>query len=551
MPAISIADIPKAIARSTAASGMNISPPGSPGMMVKPKAAILGNSAAADAGSARAGAASMRNAARSMLGETLELDAFSQEANAAMNVGRAVGQVGQVAEDIGMKFAAAKDTADIARAETTMRSAFELQQNEQLELPPEKWQENWNRNLTNAQKAITDIKFSNAAAERLMPSWDRWSQLSRVQIDGQARKKQIDGFRTDVQANVMMKVADKDFQGAHVTIDESVNNGIFDPAEGKMLKARIYDNEIAEAKDNNRASANARIINDPQGSHAILKEDVKNGTNNFDPQAEPENIIQYFEASRSEKFRFEAQATNEIQAIIGSGKPITVGEVQDMAKRAGLDQETTNALVAMQQKVYNASPEAEAKAVEQRVRFFNAIEGYNKDQDSDGKVYGSLLQEIMYADLTVEKKESLLVDLFKKINGDKNSKDKPITYQKTLSRIVDLADMGVFGKTKKNPGDKKEDPALSGDVWRRTLEIQKKFQAEIEKTPNMSPEEIQVWLNGEINPDLIKNGFGEKPPGFWSALGLGMFKAMTGTEDEDAGSMTDAERRKKASQVTP
>ena len=164
MPSIRLADIPNAGPQAAAASAAMIGAPSVPRYQINPEVAQLGGAAMMDS-------RSTRNAAQSMLTQTLELDAFSQEARAMGKFAYQVGEIGEVALAYGEKMSRAKDTADLARAETLMRSAFEKQQNEQMNTPVDKWQEKWIANVQQTEKAIGEIGISNNAAQSLSPAF--------------------------------------------------------------------------------------------------------------------------------------------------------------------------------------------------------------------------------------------------------------------------------------------------------------------------------------------------------------------------------------------
>ena len=198
-----------------------------------------------------------------MLDQTLELDAYSKE-NAAMGkVAYQIGQVGEVALAYSEKMAKAKDTADLARAETLMRSAFEKQQNDQMNTPVDKWQEKWTANVEQTKKAIGEIGISNNAANSLSPAFERWGEMSGIQIAGEANKKRIEGYRQDIEANALMKIADEDYAGAFAVIDKGVKDGTFSADEGKLKKAMMQDNIVRKAEATQANNITAALSTDP------------------------------------------------------------------------------------------------------------------------------------------------------------------------------------------------------------------------------------------------------------------------------------------------
>ena len=256
MPAIRLVDIPNAGPQALGPSNVGISAPSVPRFAVNPEAAKLTGAAMVDSSIATRGA-------KSMLDQTLALDAYSKEDAAWGKIAYQVGQVGEVALAWSDKMAKAKDTADLARAETLMRSAFEKQQNDQMKTPVDKWQEKWAANVEQTKKAIGEIGISNNAANSLSPAFERWGEMSGIQIEGQANKKRIEGYRQDIEANALMKIADEDYEGAFAVIDKGVKDGTFSADEGKLKKAMMQDNIVRKAEADQANNITAALSTDP------------------------------------------------------------------------------------------------------------------------------------------------------------------------------------------------------------------------------------------------------------------------------------------------
>ena len=246
MPTIRLADIPNAGPQA-----------------LGPSTGILAPQAAKLTGAAMVDSSVATRGAKSMLDQTLALDAYSKEDAAWGKIAYQVGQVGEVALAWSDKMARAKDTADLARAETLMRSAFEKQQNDQMKTPVDKWQDLWLSNVTQAQKAIGEIGISNNAAQSLSPAFERWSTMSGLQIEGQANKKRIEGYQQDIEANALMKIADDDIEGAIGIYNKAVADEIISESAGKLAVARLADNQVRKAEATQANNITAALSTDP------------------------------------------------------------------------------------------------------------------------------------------------------------------------------------------------------------------------------------------------------------------------------------------------
>jgi hypothetical protein len=291
MPSIRLADIPNAGPQSLGASNVGISAPSVPRFAVDPQAAKLTGAAMVDSSMVTRGA-------RSMLDQTLELNAYSQEAQAAAQFGQSIGKIGEVALAYSEKMAKAKDTADLARAETLMRSAFEKQQNDQMNTPVDKWQEKWTANIEQTKKAIGEIGISNNAAQSLSPAFERWGEMSGIQIEGEANKKRIEGYQQDIEANALMKIADDDIEGAIGIYNKAVADEILSEPAGKLAVARLQDNYVRQAKEQQRETIAAEILTDPRRAKEILTK-AKTGEVTEFGELEPSRIkLHLYEADR-------------------------------------------------------------------------------------------------------------------------------------------------------------------------------------------------------------------------------------------------------------
>ena len=281
MPSIRLADIPNAGPQA-----------------LGPSTGILAPQAAKLTGSAMVDSSIATRGAKSMLDQTLELDAYSKENAAWGKLAYQVGQVGEVALAWGEKMARAKDTADLARAETLMRSAFEKQQNEQMNTPVDKWQERWAANVEQAKKAIGEIGISNNAASQLSPAFERWGEMSGIQIEGQANKKRIEGYRMDIKANALMKLSDGDYEGAFAVIDKGVKDGTYSADEGELEKAMMQDDVVRKTKEQQREKITSEILTDPRRAKEILTK-AKNGEVTEFGELDPSRVkLHLYEADR-------------------------------------------------------------------------------------------------------------------------------------------------------------------------------------------------------------------------------------------------------------
>ena len=464
MPVIRIAEISNAGPQAVGASGANISVPQFGGMQVNAQAAQL-------TGAAALSDASIRRGAQSMLSQTLEQDAFTAEAEAGMKLGQSIGQIGQVAQNVAEKFGKAKDTADLARAETIMRAAFEKQQNEQLDLPVDKWEENWTRNLDQTRKALSEIKISNNAAAELTPSWERWSDLSSLQIKTLTRKKQIEGFQMDVDANAAMRVSMDDLTGAFAIYDRAERDGIFSPEENNFRKSRLYDDQVRKAQADNYS----RVV--------------------ADMNADPDNMLPLFERrSRGEEVP-ELGDISPVQATTLASNTQTVlrgrlGDMDDAADQAILTGAIRTPdelrkqfptlperrLVAHEKtmsEVFQASPEGWAMVTAARPKLQAAIEAYDPAQDDRDMTNYFAIKDRINREMPSGERAEFLEQLgSKRRDGNK----LPQSMKDGLATLDKLESSGFFGSADPKKLESNREDVRAAEA-RKLIDLGNKRQA--------------------------------------------------------------------------
>jgi hypothetical protein len=419
MPAIRLADIPNAGPQALGPSTG----------ILAPQAAQLGRAAMIDP-------SGMRNAAQSMLTQTLELDAFSQEARAMGKFADSIGGLGDVAMKWGQKMAQAKDTADLARAETLMRSAFEKQQNEQMNTPVDKWQEKWIANVQQTEKAIGEIGISNNAAQSLAPALERWNMMGGLQIEGQANKKRIEGYQQDIEANALMKIANDDIEGAIGIYNKAVADEIISEPQGKLAVARLQDNYLRKTKEERNANIASTIIQNPIGAEADLEKALETGNSELFPElTEKADIVRAYSNARSEAGVYRNNIEDDLDQLILSGELTKPEDIRRLAEGILPERRILSAIETL-----SKTPEEIEKALAMRPTLLTMVEAYDPTKDDkDRSEYLKIKDSIRQ--LPEGERGELLSSLRDKWNNPKEA--TPVT--EATSQLKTLFNKGQFG----------------------------------------------------------------------------------------------------------
>jgi hypothetical protein len=490
MPTIRLADIPNAGPQALGPSNVGISAPSVPRFAVDPQAAKLTGAAMADSSTFSRGA-------KSMLDQTLELDAYSKE-NAAMGkIAYQVGQIGEVALAYSEKMAKAKDTADLARAETLMRSAFEKQQNDQMNTPVDKWQEKWLANVSETKKAIGEIGISNNAAQSLSPAFDRWDKMSGLQIVGQANKKRIEGYRQDIEANALMKIADEDYEGAFGIYDIAVKDGIFSQDESKLAKARLQDSIVRKAEADQANNITATLSTDPDTVVSEMDK-VLAGTESTFGKIDASKAKVYKARAERESKNLLIERKNDIINAINSGDILDRKSLDAWnAEKAGgkMDAATLNKMERMISLNVPYNPEAIVAARTEIAKYDPAT-----DDATGWTKYNQILDQIQ---TTVPKdmRERMMGELrntWSATAREGKSRNPKQTYTASLLKTVeDLGKGGFLGvETGKDKNDIVVNQDKSMEYWNKVESIQSNLIDWLNdpKNKDASPEQASSQL---------------------------------------------------------
>lgn len=473
MPAIRIAEIPNAGPQSIAPAGVALQRLSVPGFQVNPEVAQLAGAAAVDT-------QPLDRAARSMLTQTLELDAFSQEARAASKLGEAIQGLGNVAMEYQQKFSKAKDTADTARAETLLQATWQKQQNDQLGQPSEKWGEIWTRNLETAKRGLGEIKFSNDAAGAILPYFERWSTIKALEVESQRKKEQIAGFRKDIEAASLAKVASEDFEGAIKIINDSVKNGIHSAPEATEWSARLLDNIARKAKSEMAAGVMLKIQNDPVGA-AREFEKIRRGekSETFAEVTETADIVRFNDVADAEKNRFQRQFDEDALDLILTGQLRSEQEVRNFVGDKLPEQRVLGLLGALQE-----VPAERERRLAMRPMLYAMADAYDPaNDDEQGTEYFRIRDSIMQ--LPSDQREEPLAMLRKAKNQDPGE-STPLKV--AVGQMKEMFEAGKFGSWEVGE-DKKP---LNDGEWAKYTEAGKRFagyKSSLENWARSNPKE--------------------------------------------------------------
>jgi hypothetical protein len=484
MPAIRLADIPNAGPQALGPSTG----------LLAPQAAQLGRAAMADPGS-------MRNAAQSMLTQTLQLDAFSQEARAMGQFADSIQGLGDVASQWGAKFAKAKDDADITRAETILAASKQKQFSEQESLPPEKWQENWTRNQDQARRALSEIKFSNNAAQQFSPYFDRWSTLTSVDIDARARKRQLDSYQLDAEVGYKRELASDNIEGALGVISRFEKNGTLSPETATKFRFDVELETIKKSKAERNANIESAIILDPQRWEEDLNQGIESGSSKLQTDLTKAEMLRFQGNARRESRFAEVDKLSRVEDLFLKGEFPTFEELEkaldrpDLMPNVRLPEKAVQSLKAS----FMDTPQRQAEALKLLPAIVQKIEVYDASSDSKLEDYMALASEIRALPAGYRREPlDLLYDKFREFkNGRKPVPATALSHIKSLAK-ADL-DRGGFGKwTQKKDGTipDKQRPAYMAanlrfnqemtelDNWAKQNSDKAKVDAEVYKAHN-------------------------------------------------------------------
>lgn len=447
MPTIRLADIPNALGTPAFATGEGIS------------------------------TASIIRGSQSMLDQTLESAPYTAQARAAAKLGKAASELASGFAD---SFSKAKDTADLARADTIMRSAWEKQQNDQLELAPEEWGKTWSRNLGESKKQIDSLGLSESASRQFFTSWQKWSQTSKIQIDGQALKKQIDIMESDIALNFNKRLAQDDIEGAMVMLDEAKKKRAIRPEVANALESQAQDNIFRKAKSEMAAGVMLKIQNDPVGA-AREFEKIRRGekSETFAEVTETADIVRFNDVADAEKNRFQRQFDEDALDLILTGQLRSEQEVRDFVSDQLPEQRVLGLLGALQE-----VPAERERRLAMRPMLYAMADAYDPaNDDEQGTEYFRIRDSIMQ--LPSDQREEPLAMLRKAKNQDPGE-STPLKV--AVGQMKEMFEAGKFGSWEVGE-DKKP---LNDGEWAKYTEAGKRFagyKSSLENWARSNPKE--------------------------------------------------------------
>jgi len=491
MPAIRLIDIPNA--------GNAITPPQGQGIA----------------------ASSIGRGSNSMLTQTLELDAFSQEARAMGKFADSIGGLGDVAMKWGQKFAEAKDYADINRAETLLAVATQKQKADQATLPLEKWGESFARHQEETKRALAEIKFSNNAAAKFQPYLDNWTLKSEVTLNAESRIKQLELAKTDIKANALRLAAESNFEASLSAFKGGVDKGVFTQEEFDKFAADIRDNEIRAAESMQTDRITADLMTDWTVAKQNLNEYVKTaGDAKDDARIDgeygqmPMSKVRRLMAQVDQQGRItETNNYNTLAQAIDSNTPIRdangneflitdkdkLNKALETFKVTGTESKARLERLISDNVPYNSKDIAEVNA---------RLATYDPATDKDLGDYATLQNEI--AAKVPKQLRPLLNDRLaqsvKKFNADGTLKSATEKWQGDMIRhVLDLGKAGILGdqgldKDGKNIVDVEKNNKYWQDVYGYQQSLEDWFRNPANK--DKTPADAHAYRDSLIKPKL-------------------------------------------------
>ena len=523
MPAIRLADIPNAGPQALGPSTG----------LLAPRAAQLGNAAAMNPNA-------LKSVAQDMRLQSYNLDSFSGEAKGMAKMGDALGDVSTVGLRFSNKMAEAKDDADIEKARTILSKAALIQENEQRNLPPEKWGEHFQELQGKIKSDVQNIGFSKNAGAKFDAFYQGWSVQTGLRIEGMANKEKIDGYKQDAKIGYMRELAAGNEQGAISIVNRFRANGTLSEQDAKDFLGDIDIKAIHLAEQRQTNIINADMVSDWTTAKTNLDKYV---TGEKDPDAKVDGPYGVMPMTKVKRLLSEVdrqgkyvEATNYntlAQAIDGNspiklknGDEILITDNEKLSKAVNDIKVTDPAalkrlrLLVSDNVAYN--PEAVSNvnarlanydpATDPTMSEFNAI-----SNDIASKVPKNL-RSVMHNDLT---------SAWTKFSKDGTTNPKTKWQGEIISGFYDLGKNGFLGDmgTEKKNGlytdrikDKVKYDAYWNNVWSKQQQMREFFADP--KNKDVTPEQAIQYRNQIIQPSIqesAKKLWGENgQPKFWS-----------------------------------
>lgn len=435
----------------------------------------------------------------------LSAEPFLADAGGLGAIGRAVEQVGGIANQFAMQKLEAQNVIDVAKAENLMSDYSAKKQAEMETLPPDQWDSHFSEGLPELQKQIDDLGVSPRAAEAISANYTRWAGKTRANIGFDAVKTSIENGRQEVKVAM-----DRAFKTGDM--EQYVRLGENAVKTGLMLNSEVEHGKFELEQAQKNESLQTAVLNNPFELQNEMDAAIKSGTGeteSFGKLRAPE-LKKWLYAARSEARNQQIETRQDISNGIYSGSITDEAQIREMANPTKPDgtkinilpEKEVNALTKLLTREVQFNPEIATKLK-------TDVMGYDADQDKDMSKFHEIDSAI---ENTLPKAEasalkSALFQTWQHTIRDGKPKDKQQAFEADLLKQFDtLGDQGMLGKTGVDPKTKKIiDEQAHMQTWSNVETKKEQMRQWLKDNRDATPEQARQQFMDIVGSDAAQN----------------------------------------------
>ena len=440
-----------------------------------------------------------RASAQGLLSDTVSPGAFDGPGQGAEELGRAVGTLARVPDELSARISEAHAAIDVTKAETTMEDWVSQKRADLLTKPESEWEKSFSDDLPKLQNQLDKISPSPMAAQRIGLDYMKTVGRARVNIRWDAIQSSIEKGRGLIFSGFGRFMSEGNLEQAEDILNRGVAGHLISPAE---KEARM----TAAHEQHRGALVMQTIAKDPFGTEKELQEAEKSGKSDLFPWlTNPVEISNAARQARSAMISAKHDLSDAVDTGIVQGNITTPEQIQKLGEGKLSTVEIAEHIKGL--KEFRATtPEGRAELENNRTNARAVVEKYDPSKDFEDEQYFKIKDSIR-STLPVGERDEFLDPLKSKrsafIDGRKPKATSP-AMSDALDQLNWSLENNVLGtwKTQKKGKTVVDDEARLKSAQRKSA-IQTDMLGWAKENPSDAqvPEKVYGRLNSLLQED--------------------------------------------------
>ncbi|CAN5773851.1 hypothetical protein BH09VER1_BH09VER1_46300 [soil metagenome] len=424
----------------------------------------------------------------------IQQGSFDGPAKGLQAMGEAVGQAGNVFQQVGERMMESKNQADLARVEDIMSQARAEHAQEMQSLPEDQWVPTWEQKYRPlVEKRIDALHLSPMVRGRVIPQLVHFDATTRSSLTYDALKQTASRNLQDLENGVTEAVQSQDFARAQANVGRMVAGHLITPEQGQARQLKIKGQQEDYLVDDAVAG----------DAHALLKD--LTAAQHTGHSA----LLPFLNGRKIDIARTREMAENEVEkrsiyALRGAQDDAAQKmPLPEILKKYGedLSPRHVHILEATEHSFRQWDPAKDGPAAE---KITQQIGAYRRQNDPDLNTYDRIQQSI--AELPSDKQAPLRMTLLQQYEKSTKEQKEPSARDQQLShwlgeanRLGESGYLGDTGRSRKN-FNVITDPKQSAAYGEKLLNIRVQLQDWSKQNPRATAEQWGQQFQQVLRP---------------------------------------------------